>query len=1106
MNKLITIISLFLSLITSAQTVTFNPTAIPLNTDFMNADRGAHLWINRDAPFGTIDIPVNNAPQQMMDGYYRFSFSHFFSGTGSDSTLNWSFFRARMGEFTAKRMGIKFRIMANGKNIGNPPSDNFNNLVQYDGGWQNIPQFLHNLQQAEPVAANRDYLSTFGGGYASWVPNTNSPQFQRWVRKFSQQLRNYIDTAVINGHPLRFAIRIYDLGFYGCFSEQHSACLCNQISDGNIPVGARHTAAGLSEIVDAQLDAMGGNSNWKYVIPFNAFDAMWLSHTFNPIAYGQYLLDHPDSISWVNDHLGAVEGYDDDYLDLNNRMGGGYNTKLMNRWKYSPLGGEPVGWGSPADRSGITQYVTHYHLSGFGNGNLDHIAANGQDDDGWPTEANNIRQASRLAGYRLRITGGSANVGASLAINLNWINEGNAPVYFPWTVQYLIKNGATTVSTLTSNFNPRYFQPAGAPSTSSQSFAIPAIPTGTYGLYVIVKDPNNYRNPMFLANTPRQSDGSYFLGNLTLGGGTNQNPVADAGNNQSITISTATLTGSGTDADGTIVSYLWTQMPGGPNTATIVSPNSATTNLTGLIGGSYVFNLLVTDNQGAVSGDNVTITVNLNTPPVANAGPNKTITLPTTSTTMAGSATDNISVASTLWTKVGGPNTFVITTPGSLTTTITGLTTAGVYTFRLTATDGSGLTNSDDMTVTVNPGNVAPVANAGANQTIVQPTSTASLSGSLSTDDVGITEYLWTQVGGPTATIATPTTVNTNISGLTAAGFYIFRLRVQDVAGLFSTDDIQITVAAAPNTAPVANAGPNQIAQIPVTNFTVLVDGSASTDNIAVVFYSWAQVDGPAALTITAPTNVSTYLNNMVVPGTYVMRLTVTDGSGLTGTDEVTITTLAAANNAPVAVAGGNIAITLPTSSTVLDGSGSSDDNAITAYLWTLVSNPVGSSPVISTPGTVSTNITNMTVAGTYVFRLRVQDGSGLFDTDDLTITVNPAANNAPVSDAGANQTITLPTSSVTQVGSGTDDNAVTGYLWTQVSGPSTATISAPTSATTNFNNLVAGIYFFQLEVTDGALTDTDEVMITVNPAPVVPPVIGGRSGFRTNRKFLPRQ
>jgi len=242
----------------------------------------------------------------------------------------------------------------------------------------------------------------------------------------------------------------------------------------------------------------------------------------------------------------------------------------------------------------------------------------------------------------------------------------------------------------------------------------------------------------------------------------------------------------------------------------------------------------------------------------------------------------------------------------------------------------------------------------------------------------------------------------------------------------------------------------------------------------------------------------------------YVFRLTVTDGSGLTDFDDVTVTVNAAANAAPIAVAGNNISITLPTTTTSFDGSASSDDNGIINILWTLVSKPVGApDPVIGTPGSFTTNVSNLTTAGIYVFRLTVDDQQGLIGTDDISVTVNPAANNAPVAIiAGGAQSIQLPTNSVSLDGSGsTDDVAVTGYLWSQISGPGTATISAPTSSTTNMNNLVEGVYFFQLQVSDaGGLTDTDIVQITVLAAdPPDPPLSGNRSLFKTGVKFLPR-
>jgi hypothetical protein len=87
--------------------------------------------------------------------------------------------------------------------------------------------------------------------------------------------------------------------------------------------------------------------------------------------------------------------------------------------------------------------------------------------------------------------------------------------------------------------------------------------------------------------------------------------TANAGGNQTITLPTSsvTLNGSGTSSDGTISSYWWTQISG-PNSASFGTPALATTTATGLIQGTYVFNLLVTDSYGATANNTATITVN----------------------------------------------------------------------------------------------------------------------------------------------------------------------------------------------------------------------------------------------------------------------------------------------------------------------------------------------------------------------------------------------------------------------------------------------------------------------------------------------------------------
>ncbi|MGI8635994.1 MAG: PKD domain-containing protein, partial [Segetibacter sp.] len=101
-------------------------------------------------------------------------------------------------------------------------------------------------------------------------------------------------------------------------------------------------------------------------------------------------------------------------------------------------------------------------------------------------------------------------------------------------------------------------------------------------------------------------------------------PVANAGSSQSINLptSSATLDGSASsDADGTIASYRWSETSG-PNTATF-SPNAAAQKpvVSGLVAGTYVFSLVVTDNLGAVSSPS-SVTVTVNSVPITFGGGN----------------------------------------------------------------------------------------------------------------------------------------------------------------------------------------------------------------------------------------------------------------------------------------------------------------------------------------------------------------------------------------------------------------------------------------------------------------------------------------------------
>ena len=191
-------------------------------------------------------------------------------------------------------------------------------------------------------------------------------------------------------------------------------------------------------------------------------------------------------------------------------------------------------------------------------------------------------------------------------------------------------------------------------------------------------------------------------------------------------------------------------------------------------------------------------------------------------------------------------------------------------------------------------------------------------------------------------------------------------------------------------------------------------------------------------------------------------------------------------NKLPIANAGPDQIITLPTDSVSLDGSLSSDpDGTISGYLWTKISGPA--SFIIANASGVKTVVKNL-AAGLYQFELKVTDNGGLSAKDTMNVIVNDPSqpNRPPVANAGADQAITLPTNTVNLDGSGSTDpdNNITSYAWTKISGPSSFAIANSNAAQTQITNLGQGIYLFELKVTDaGGLFAKDMIQVTVNPA-----------------------
>ena len=107
-----------------------------------------------------------------------------------------------------------------------------------------------------------------------------------------------------------------------------------------------------------------------------------------------------------------------------------------------------------------------------------------------------------------------------------------------------------------------------------------------------------------------------------------------------------------------------------------------------------------------------------------------------------------------------------------------------------------------------------------------------------------------------------------------------------------NTASVTTNVLAAPNQAPVANAGPDQTVRHNVK--TVTLDGTASYDpDGAIVSYQWRQVSGHAvdlSNASSARASISIHPSISPLPSMLVFELTVTDNAGGAASDTVTIT------------------------------------------------------------------------------------------------------------------------------------------------------------------------------------------------------------------------
>ncbi len=368
------------------------------------------------------------------------------------------------------------------------------------------------------------------------------------------------------------------------------------------------------------------------------------------------------------------------------------------------------------------------------------------------------------------------------------------------------------------------------------------------------------------------------------------------------------------------------------------------------------------------------------------AGNDISLTLPTSTASLNGSGTYSSLggiITNYSWALVSSPagSNPQIVSPNTAITNVNNLT-EGRYSFSLTATDNALNTKSDTVNVVVSTRilidfgpdiTAAPDANGNYWNTVTETQNGIKITNAITSGNIAtsIGFQVVNRIDG-TFNVAGPGTNTGNTVG--AIGDYPATV----------TSDFSFAEPSATN-------GQWRITGLEATKqYTIKFWGTRSVADDRVIQIKRADQSTWQEYNANGNTNYNTaavfsFFGKTQM--TFDIRVEAGSSFGHICLIDITRTTPANAPNLlPQAIAG-DVTVSLPSTSGVLDGSASTDDDgAIVSYTWTQISGP--STAQVVSPNAAITTINNL-VEGVYKFHLVVIDDSSATAATDVTVTVN---------------------------------------------------------------------------------------------------------------------
>ena len=299
---------------------------------------------------------------------------------------------------------------------------------------------------------------------------------------------------------------------------------------------------------------------------------------------------------------------------------------------------------------------------------------------------------------------------------------------------------------------------------------------------------------------------------------------------------------------------------------------------------------------------------------------------------------------------------------------------------------------------------------------LVFPASATTLTATASDTELNPLTYQWSVTNAPAGTtpvFGTPNALTTIVSALNIVGNYTFNIAVSDGTNVTNKKIFLVVYNSEPQ--PVLGGAGFRIAspyglvfgnQGEVTHANIELPTSSATLQIGISDLqnsdftgrgTWTLVSQPAGANATVGATTYIYVSiraqvsNMLVPGDYVFRVNVTN-PGFPDLTAQIICTVHPQSLAPVinSITTSPLTITLPSSTTLLTAATSDPEGDLLRHWWVVTSVPVGANPVFDHQGLAVTNVSGLTVAGTYTFTLRCFD-----DLHMATRNVQVVVNNA---------------------------------------------------------------------------------------------------------------